>query len=164
MKCAHVYVLFLMVVFHTSCGQNQTTISKDNIKSETKDIVTSPGSNEKYFHTEYEYTDAIGASLIMQNSFPRGGLKYKDPNGKEYIYAVFWTRIINETVNPFELIIDFPVDSFDIPSSSGNYMKLLLPSDTVTLDKEALYDYGLAVKSFLDNSIHKSSSLKGTIH
>ena len=81
MKYPHVYTLFLMIVFHTSCGQDQTNVSKDNIKSQTKDIATSPGSNEKY-HTKYEYTDSIGKSLIIQNSFPRGGIKYTDPNGE----------------------------------------------------------------------------------
>ena len=43
MKYVHVYVLFLMFVFHTSCGQNQTNVPKDNIYSEPKDIVTSYG-------------------------------------------------------------------------------------------------------------------------
>lgn len=41
MKYIHVYALFLMSVFYTSNGQNQTNVPKDNIKSETKDIVTS---------------------------------------------------------------------------------------------------------------------------
>lgn len=61
------------------------------------------------------------------------------------------------------MTIDFPLDSFEIPSSSGNYMKLLVPSDTMTIDKEPLYDYGLTIKSFLDNNRHRSSSLKRTI-
>ena len=44
MKYAHVYALFLMFVFNTSCeGQNKTDLSKENIKPETKDIVTSSG-------------------------------------------------------------------------------------------------------------------------
>jgi ligand-binding sensor domain-containing protein len=44
MKYAHVYTLFLMLVFYTSCrGQNKTDLPKDNIKS--KDIVTSAGPN-----------------------------------------------------------------------------------------------------------------------
>jgi ligand-binding sensor domain-containing protein len=45
MKYIHVYGLFLISVFHTFCGQNQTNVSKDNIKSETKDTVTSYGPN-----------------------------------------------------------------------------------------------------------------------
>ena len=32
MKYAHVYALFLVFVFHTSCGQNQTNPPQDNIK------------------------------------------------------------------------------------------------------------------------------------
>ena len=120
--------------------------------------------NENNFNTKYEYTESNGARLIIQNSFPKSGITYTDPNGKKYVYAVFWTRIINETFDPLELTIDFPLDSFEIPSSSGNYMKLLLPSDTMTIDKEPLYDYGLEIKSFLDNNRLKSSSLKRTIN
>ncbi len=164
MKYAHVYALFLLFVFCTSCGgQNKPDLPKENIKSETKDIVTSPESDEGNFHTKYEYTDSAGKRLIIQNSFPKGE-PYTDSNGKKYAKAIFWTRIINETDNPLELTIDFPLDSFEIPSSSGNYMKLLLPSDTMTIDKEPLYDYGLIIKSFLDNNRHQSSSLKRTIH
>ena len=32
MKYAHVYALFLVFVFHSSCGQNQTNPPEDNIK------------------------------------------------------------------------------------------------------------------------------------
>ena len=33
MKYANVYTLFLLLVFHTSCGQNKTNVPQDNIKS-----------------------------------------------------------------------------------------------------------------------------------
>lgn len=110
----------------------------------------------------YEYADSMGKRLIIHNSFPKSRINYTDPNGKKYIYAVFWTQITNETINPIELKIDFPLDSFEFPLSSGNYMKLLIPSDT--LDKASLSDYGLAVKSFLDTGINKSYSLRRTIN
>ncbi len=153
-----------MTVFHTSCGQNQTNLSKDNIKSETKDKVTSPGSNERNIYTKYEYTDSIGKRLMIQNGFPRGD-RYTDPNGKEYFKVIFWTRIINETDNPLELKINFPVDSYEVPSLPGKYFKILVLPDTMTVDKEPLYNYGLTdLKPFLDNSIHKPSSLKRTIN
>jgi ligand-binding sensor domain-containing protein len=42
-KYLPVYTLLLMLIFCASCGQNQTEVKKDNIKSETKDIVTSYG-------------------------------------------------------------------------------------------------------------------------
>ena len=123
-----------------------------------------PNRSKKYVNTNYEYTESNGARLTIQNSFPKSGINYTDPNGKKYAYAVFWTNIINETDNPLELAIDFPLDSFEIPSLSGNYMKLLLPSDTMTIIKEPMSDYGLIIKSFLDNNRHKSSSLKRTIN
>jgi len=163
MKYVHVYALFLVFVFHTSCGQTQTNSPKENIKAETKDIVTSPGSNERNVHTMYEYADSMGKRLIIQNSFSRG-IKYTDPNGKKENKVLFWTRITNETENPLELNIDFPVE-YEVPSLPGRYFKILLPSDTMTLDREPLPDYGITdLKSFLDNSIHKPSSLKRTIN
>lgn len=165
MKHVHPYGLLLMPVFLTSCGQNQINSSKDNLRSETKDIVSSPGPKETDIHTKYEYIDPVGKSLIIQNSFPRGGAKYTDSNGKVYVYAVFWTQILNETDNPLELKIDFPIDSYEIPSLPGKYYNILVPPDTMTFDKFPLFNYGLTdVESFLDKSIHKSSSLKRIIH
>ena len=166
MKYIQVYALFLMLVFCTSCGgQNKPDLPKEKIKSETKDVSTSRESDEGKFHTKYEYTDSIGKRLIIQNGFPRGGSLYTDPNGEEYGYAVFWTRIINETDNPLELKIDFPVNSYEVPSLPGKYFKILVPPDTMTIDKVPLYGYGLTnLESFLDNSIHKPSSLKRTIN
>jgi hypothetical protein len=160
-------VPFLMAVFLTSCGQSQTNSPKETIVTETKDTVTSPGSNEKY-HTKYEYTDSTGKSLIIQNSFPKGE-KYTDPNGKEYFKSIFWTRVINETGNPFELTIDFSGDSYELPSSVGssvnNYRKIILPPDTMTHGKQDGFNYGLKdLDSFLGNSIDKPSSLKRTIN
>jgi len=153
-----------MFVFHTACGQSQTTVPKDNINSETKNIVTSSGSDERNFHTKYEYTDSAGKRLIIQNGFPKGGSRYTDPDGEVYGYAIFWTRIINETDNPLELNIDF-LDSYEVPSFPGKYFKIVVPPDTMTSDKEGLFSYGLTnLESFLDNSIHKPSSLKRTIN
>ena len=112
---------------------------------------------------KYEYADSMGKRLIIQNSLPRG-VKYIDPNGKKDGKVLFWTRITNETDKPLELKMDFPVE-YEVPSLPGRYFKILLPSDTMTLDKEPLQDYGITdLKSFLDNSVHKSSSLKRTIN
>lgn len=150
MRYAHIYTLLLMVVFCTSSkGQQKPGLPKQNIKQETKD---------------HGYTDPIGKGLIIQNSFPKGGEKYTDPNGKVWVFAIFWTRLTNETARPLELKIDFPVDSFNLPSSLGRYFKLFLPSDTMTHEKEALYNYGLPVlNSFLDKGLQKASSLKRRI-
>jgi hypothetical protein len=111
---------------------------------------------------KYEYVDSMGKRLIIENSLPRGG-EYTDHNGKEYWTPTFWTRIINETENPVELKIDFSV-AYEVPSLPGKHFKILIPPDTMTLDKEPLQDYGIKdLKTFLDNNIHKPSSLKRTI-
>lgn len=137
-KLVKLFVLFLMSFFHTSCGQNQPNSPKEKIKSETKNVSTSSESDEGNFHTKYEYTDSAGKRLIIQNSFPKGEL-YTDSNGNKYAKAIFWTRIINETDNPLELKIDFSGDAYEFPSSVGSsvgrYFKIILPSDTKTLDK-----------------------------
>jgi ligand-binding sensor domain-containing protein len=48
MKYAHVYTLFLVFVFHTSCGQNQTNVPQDNTRlgyseSQLKEAATTKG-------------------------------------------------------------------------------------------------------------------------
>ena len=118
MKYVLIYTLFLMSVFCSSCKeQNKPDPPKENIKPENKDIVTSTASNEKY-HTKSEYTDSMGKRLIIQNGWSRG-IMYTDPDGKKVNKVLFWTRIINETDNPLELKIDFPVDSYEVPSLPG---------------------------------------------
>lgn len=161
-------ILVTTVFFSCKQGSDSTPETEDakmlNLTESTQSQKPLTTSKEKYIDTKYEYTDATGARLTIQNSLPKSGLKYTDPNGKNYTYAVFWTRITNETAHPVELTVDFPLDSFELPASSGNYMRLLLPSDTITIDKIPLFDYGLSVKSFLDNGIDKASSLKRTIN
>ena len=46
-KLLKLFALFLMSVFHTSCGQNKTELPKNNIKAETKDIVSSHGPDHQ---------------------------------------------------------------------------------------------------------------------
>ena len=167
MKKRIIIILIVATMGLFSCKQGNKATS-DNVDKETlnlaKNVLSEPLTNDKDIYTRYKYTDSKGASLIIQNSFPKSGIDYTDSNGKKYIYAVFWTRIINKTANPLELTINFPLDSFEIPSSSGNYMRLLLPTDTMTINKKPLYDYGLTIKSFLDNNSHKSTSLERTIN
>jgi hypothetical protein len=159
------FPLFFMFVFHTSCGQNQTNSPKETIKAEPKHRVTSPGADARNFHTEYTYTDSTGKRLVIQNGFPRGGIKYTDHSGEVYVWAVFWARIINETDHPLELKIDFPVNSYEVPYLPGKYYKVLVPPDTMAIDKDPWFNNGQTyLKSFLDHSIHKPSSLRRTIN
>lgn len=119
---------------------------------------------ENFIDTKYEYIDSSGNKLTILNSLPKGGLKYTDTKGNDYVYAIFWTHISNETGDSVELSINFPADSFILPSSSDTYFKVFLTSETMTFDKESLFNYGLSdLESVLGNGLYKPSSLQKTI-
>lgn len=153
----------------SSCGQSSKstpgTVAIETLHS-TKNVQSQKNlSSEKYIHTKYEYTDSTGRRLIIENSLPKSGIHYTDPTGKRHIYAVFFARIVNETNNPCELRLYFPAEWARLPSAPGVYYRLFFPPDTMTIDKEPLYDYGLAhLKSFLDTGLSKPSSLKRIIY
>jgi hypothetical protein len=137
----------------------------DVVNKETLSTVKNVQNDDKDIYTKYEYIDPAGKSIIIQNGFPRGGVKYTNPNGKVCGYAVFWTRIINETDNSIELKIDPPKNSYEISNLPGKYFRILVPTDTMTIDKFPLFLYGLTdIKLFLDNNIHKQPSFKRTIN
>ncbi|MGB8191683.1 MAG: histidine kinase, partial [Chitinophagaceae bacterium] len=55
MKYAHVYTLFLVFVFHTSCGQNQTNSPKENIK----------GNRANYSESQLKEADTSRVPMSM---------------------------------------------------------------------------------------------------
>jgi len=115
------------------------------------------------FHTEFKYADSINKGITIQNSYPKGGQKYTGLNGKEYVYAIFWTSVTNETTSNLEISINFPVDSFSIPTSPSTKFQLYLPKEKMALEKATLLNYGLDLKSFLDKNINEPSELRITI-
>jgi hypothetical protein len=90
------------------------------------------------------YSQINTNGIVIQNSFPRGG-PYTGPTKTNFNYShlVFFTRVVNETGSPIELIINFSADSIPIPGSADTFVKLFLPSDTMTADKQSVFDYGV---------------------
>ncbi|WP_455169838.1 hypothetical protein [Aegicerativicinus sediminis] len=126
---------------------------------------------EKYIYTDTTYLAINGKGIRIQNSLPKGGTiapdrtQYIDPSGKSYAFAVFWTRIVNETNTPIELNINFPSDSSAIFTPPGSYLKLFLPTDNMSFDKLSSFNYGLTeLKSFFDSNLNKGSSLHKIIN
>ncbi|MGC3946201.1 MAG: hypothetical protein QM762_17070 [Chryseolinea sp.] len=114
--------------------------------------------------TEDRYLESAGKGVVVRNSLPKGGT-YIAPKGERFGYRVFWTHIINETRTPLKLTINFPTDSFAILGSPESYFKVYLPSDTMTHEKQYLYDYGLsALKAFGDHNSNKPALLQRTIN
>lgn len=158
----NIVLIFFATVWFSSCKQAWKSTS-ETVETEISNSVKNV-QNSKDIYTEYEYIDSKGGSLIIQNSFPRGGIKYTDPDGEEFYCAVFFIRIINKTDIPLELKINFPLELYEFPSLPGRYFKLLLPADTMTLDKAPLSNYGLTdLEYFLDNNRQKSSFLERSI-
>lgn len=96
------------------------------------------------------FSETNSDGIIIQNSFPKGG-PYPGPTSKNfnYTYLVFFTRVANETTSPLELTINFSADSIKIPRSPDTFVKLFLPPDTMTLDKQSAFSYGItALESF----------------
>lgn len=151
-----------------SCRQpRKSTPNTVEIKTSdsVKNVQNKQAFHDKDIYTKYVYTDSNDKCLIIENGFPRGGMKYTERNGDIYTYVVFWTQIINETDNALELRMDFPVNSYEFPSSPGEYYKVLIPADTMTFEKFSLPIYGLNnLESFLNNNINKPASLKRTIN
>ena len=90
------------------------------------------------------YSETNTNGIVIQNSFPKGG-PYTGSTKKNFNYShlVFYTRVVNETETPLELTINFSADSIPIPHSPDTFVKLFLPSDTMTHDKQSLFSYGV---------------------
>ena len=89
------------------------------------------------------YSETTSNGITIQNSFPRGG-PYTGPSKNfNYSHLVFFTRVVNETNTPVELLLNFSADSIAIPSSPDTFVKLFLPPDTMTIDKRSVFDYGV---------------------
>ena len=98
------------------------------------------------------YSESASNGVIIQNSFPKGG-PYPGPTNRNfnYSYLVFFKRVINETENPLEVTVNFSADSIAIPNSPDTYVKLFLPPDTMTFDKQSLFSYGITALESFDN-------------
>jgi hypothetical protein len=149
---SNILLLIMATTGLFSCGQASKS------KTDTVDIETINSVRH------YEYADATGKRVIIDNSLPRG-TTYTAPNGKKYFRVIFWFRISNESDSPLEMNINFPAELYEVPGVPGYHYRIFVPPDTMTIDKEQLYDYGMTgLKSFLDNSIDKPSSIKRTIN
>lgn len=146
---------------HLSISPNNQFYSYDG-KNQNNDQFTPTNTNE-FLDTKHIYTDSTGAKLSIENSLPRGGLTYIAPNGQEFRYAVFWTRITNGTNKPFNLSIEFLEDSFNLTTSPNRYFKLYLPSDSMTPNQEKLFNYGLDLEQYLNANYFLKAPLNKVI-
>jgi hypothetical protein len=171
-KMRKILTITTMIMVFFSCGEeNKSTQNKIVADIETFEL-TKTSKNQKpqddsykrFVNTEYRYNDTSGKSLIIQNSLPKGGLEYTDNNGENFVYAIFWTLIINETDNPFKLSIEFPATSFRRQDSPDNYFKIFVPKKKINFNNLSLLNFGIGdLGAILDDKLQKASSLQRTI-
>jgi hypothetical protein len=98
------------------------------------------GPIRNWVDSEVKLSDSKGNSAMVTNSLPKGGgIVYQ--NGKKYGYVNFWTRMSNQSATPIELKVKFPEVTFF--KSPDSYIKIVLPKETMKIEKEQLFDYGL---------------------
>ncbi len=119
------------------------------------------GPTRNWVDSEIKLTDSKGNTAMVTNSLPRGGgVVYQ--NGKKYGYVVFWTRMSNQSATPIELKLKFPDVTFFKPPES--YVKIVLPKESMNIEKEQLFDYGLTnLQSLLNDESNQISILKKKI-
>jgi hypothetical protein len=155
MKLSYLLISAIPVLF--SCKQVSQSMPENAV---TKTFEEDTASSER----TYEYTDASGKRLIIQNSPPRG-INYTDRDGKQYSKLVFWSLITNETDHALDFKIDLPSESFEVPTLPGKFFKALVPPDTMTMDNKPLYDdRNSNLNSYLDGHVHEASSIHRTVN
>lgn len=168
-----ILILILAITCICSCGRRSSlSTSNDAIDPEKQlslihDLEKASGFI--FLHTDTTYASATGTGITIQNSGPKGGniepgIPYVDPSGRQYFFAAFWTRIINQTEATFAFEVNFPGDSFSLSPDSDAYLKLFLPPDTMTVDKLRLYSYGLmGMKSYVEANFSNATAMHKTI-
>ena len=82
--------------------------------------------------------------------------------GIKYSHVIFWTRIHNQTATPIKLQLTFPDITY--LQSPNAHIKILLPKDTMSYEKEQLFNYGLTnLESLLNDNSKQVKTLKKTI-
>lgn len=165
-------IIILATAWLLSCGPNtQSTPEPDSSRIEAteqprkikkKDLLLPQGEN---IHTHHQYTDMAGRDIVIKNGFPKGGMHYTAPNGKDFVYAILWSSVANASADTLELSLEFPADSFELTTDlTNNHFKLYLPSKTMTPDKFPAFNYGLDdLSAILDKGLDQPSTFQKTL-
>lgn len=119
------------------------------------------GPTRNWVDSDLKYTDSKGNWVKFINSFPRGGgVVYK--KGKKYSYVVFWSRFYNRSAVPLELKVKFPEVVYF--KSSESSIQIVIPKETMSMDKVQLLDFGLTnMQSLLNDTSNQINILRKKI-
>ena len=131
-----------------------------------------PNDLARWLHTEYDYRDAGGNGIIIQNGYPRGGgyqdtqgvIRSYESGGTRYGFGILWSRIINQSDSPIEVSITLPADSISFRDSPGGHCRVYLPPNKMTIENLSDYSYGInGVTAFLNSHFEGQTHLEKVI-
>ena len=114
------------------------------------------GLARNWVDSETKYEDSSANLIEFTNSLPRGGgVTYY--NVKRFSYVIFWTRIRNKSTTPIEINLNF--SDLIILNHIKSEIKIILPKETMTIEKIQLMDYGLSnLQSLLNENFNQAST------
>jgi hypothetical protein len=119
------------------------------------------GPIRNWIDTEVKYSFAKKNDVVFTHSLPKGG-GFKFLKSVKYSHVIFWTRIHNQTSIPIKLQLTFPDITY--LQSPNAHIKILLAKDTMSHEKEQLFNYGLTdLESLLNDKSKQLKTLKQTI-
>ena len=99
------------------------------------------------------YSKCIEDDILIHSSYPKGG-PYLGPTDAHFnhSYLVFFHHVKNESDHVVDLSLHFSEDAIPIPNSPGTFMRLIIPSDTMTWEKYKAFSYGVEQLAYLDRA------------
>jgi len=178
----------LGIICSTAAGQQRLHFSSRNLvgpdlrpDSIGKPVFFDPNSFDVadygYRNFWYPVIDGLGTvtsnCVTIENSLPKGGGLYTDATGHDYRYTIFVIRVINGTADSLSLSMFVPATPIELASTFSqitaaspvsNSFTLFLPFDTVTLDKLALYGYGVTdLEPYIPTSVNTGTRIERTV-
>ena len=109
----------------------------------------------------YSYKSDPYFGVTIYNNGPRG-IPYTDPAGTTFQFRIFRVRIVNDTIIPIELTVNFPGDSVALLPKSEKRLRVFLFPERMSPSKvEEVYNYGVTgLESFLDTVLNNPTTRK----
>lgn len=146
------YIFYLFIL--NSCNDAQIT--------EKSSSETSPYYNSTLPNIPEDKNRYYGITMI--NCGPRGG-SYPNGSENEISYRIFRVQLINDTVFPIELNINFPSRPVPLSPDSNQSVKVFLfPDELMPGTKQDTYNFGVTgLVAFIDSGLNKPTKLKTLI-
>ncbi|WP_411896230.1 hypothetical protein [Winogradskyella sp. A2] len=145
----YIFVLFIL----TSCIQTQ---DRGTVAQKQSDINSDTGIHL----TE---SDGNFGGIRILNTGPRGGA-YQSSNGDNFRYTVFRVEILNDTIIPIKLDINFPNSPIGLLPDSTVVFEVFLIPDKFTPDTiQNVFNYGARLEDLFESGHNYQFDLSTSI-